>query len=382
MQTYIENLALLAICFLYRIVRGKADKAPATLRRVLVMQNAKIGDMICATPIFQALKEKFPEAHLTVSGNAINKLVMEDNPDMDEYLVYFHHFIPLWKAARKNKYDAVFITTPDSIAVAAFYLAGVPFVVAPHVVGGPAWVEPRSYQYLRRLVSTVPHTMYTYVPREFLRVLEPVGIYTDDTTKHLGFKPEVGQKVEDFLRSRGSIPGEDFLVGIAPSAGNKVKNWYPERYQQLIKYLRQKYQAKIIIIGSKADRKEMDAVIEGLAADDFIDASVLALIGELKALCSKLDLFISGDTGPIHVADALRIPTVDILGPVGEVEMPPRGPFNRNVFPPRDKPVLFAMTVSAKAYDMEEAKRQMDQTTVEMVISVVDKLIADVRSGS
>ena len=101
-------------------------------------------------------------------------------------------------------------------------------------------------------------------------------------------------------------------------------------------------------------------------------------IDELKAFISKLNLFISVDTGPIYIAEAFNVPTIDITGPIDENEQPPRGPMHRNVVPSdRKKPELFVL--NAKSYNREEALRQVDSITVSQVTNEIDLLITDIK---
>ena len=101
-------------------------------------------------------------------------------------------------------------------------------------------------------------------------------------------------------------------------------------------------------------------------------------IDELKALIAKLHLLIAIDTGPIYIAEAFDIPTIDIIGPIDEKEQPPRGPLNRNVLPPeRKRPELFVL--NARSYNRKEAIRQVRSITVSLVINEIDLLISDIK---
>lgn len=380
MTAYIENIVLLLRAYIHFIFRGRANSVPKELKRVLVVQNAKMGDMVCVTPIFRALKKKFPTTKVVVMGNKINKDVLAGNRDVDEYIIAPQDERELHTILKKADVDAVFLTTQDSLTLPVSFLADIPLIVAPLVVNTKAETETITYKLLSYLVTTVTYTAEQYFPREFLRVLEPIGIVTDDTKKYLAYNDAAKKKIETFFAEAGIDPKNDFIVGISPSAGNKVKSWLPNRYAELIAYLKAKYRAKIIVVGAPPD-KDIIAEMFSHVSDmtDIIDTSSRFSVEELKALVAHLSLFISGDTGPIHIADAFDVPTVNILGPVGEDEMPPRGEFHRNVVPPRKRAELFIMTV--RQFNPVEAQKQINDTTVEMVESVVDRLIADVRAS-
>jgi ADP-heptose:LPS heptosyltransferase len=343
------------------------------------MQNAKMGDMICVTPIFRALKKNLPNAKVIVLGSKINRELVQGNSDVDEYVVFERDPKYLVNTFKELNLDVALLTTQDPLALSTSFIAGVPLIVTPQVVNTKAETETFAYKILSKLASNVTYVAEQYFPREFLKVLEPIGIITDDTKKHLAYNSSAKEKVMKFFEENNIKIGHDFVIGVSPSAGNKVKSWFPDRYAKLIQYLIEKYEAKIIIVGAPPDKAIIEEMNKNLPeSPNIIDTSSMFTIEELKALVANLNLFISGDTGPIHIADAFDIPTVNILGPVGEDEMPPRGEFHRNVIPPRKRAELFIMTV--RSFDPIEAKRQLEVTTVEMVKEVVDKLISDIRS--
>ena len=95
-------------------------------------------------------------------------------------------------------------------------------------------------------------------------------------------------------------------------------------------------------------------------------------IDELKALISKMSAFISVDTGPIYIAEAFGVSTIDIVGPMDENEQPSRGPRHKVVVGERLKPELHIM--NARVYDETEARRQIDSITVDMVMRAFREL--------
>ena len=219
--------------------------------------------------------------------------------------------------------------------------------------------------------------MGVYAPRERLRALEPLGIFTDDTGKHLGFSETAGKKIHQFFIQHRIDVKKDFVVGISPSAGNKIKEWPEERFAEVADYLIETYRAKIVLIGGPDDREKVAKTKShmkfGTQALEITDFN----IDELKALIATLHLFIAVDTGPIYIAEAFGIPTIDIVGPMNEHEQPPQGSIHRNVLPPqRERPQLSIL--NARDFDRKEATRQTLSITAEAVIAETDKLINDI----
>src|ERR1700722_15129386 len=144
-------------------------------KKFLVVQMAKLGDMVCTTPMFRAIKKTYPSARVTVMGSAINKEVLADNPDVDEYLV-FEGVAATAPRLRARRFDAAFLAGgPDIASALVASLAGIPRIVAPKIVGGRSPLYSFWYRFLLGFLSAVPHRMGTYAPREYLRLLEPAG---------------------------------------------------------------------------------------------------------------------------------------------------------------------------------------------------------------
>ena len=374
----INNLGILAFCVAKFIIGGKASKLVSELKKILIIQNAKLGDMVCTTPMFRAVKEKYPRSKLFVMGNALNRELLKGNPDINGYIVCENNFgfEDFRRSIRGEKFDFACVTAPGFAALAALYLAEVPLISAPVIRNGFSPYETKPYKILRNFVITKPHYMGSYAPREYLRLLEPIGIFTEDTKKYLYYSQEAEKTILDFFAKNHIAPEKDFIVGITPSAGNKIKEWGRNKFAKLADYIFDKYRAEIIIIGGPNDI-EVDEMISFVSKDTkFINTRGLFSVEELKALISKLNLFISVDTGPIYIAEAFDVPTIDIIGPIDGNEQPPIGKLHKIVVAERQKPELYVM--NARIYNEKEARRQIEAISVEMVINKFKELIPDI----
>lgn len=376
----ILNVALALFASAVYVFRRSARRAePSGRSRILVVQPAKMGDMVCATPLFTAIKKQYPDATLLVAGNALNRELLLGNPHIDEYIVLGPTSQNRRMFEEKN-IDFACVTAPDFRVLAAFMLARIPQIAVPRVVGGHSPYVTRTYRYLCQFVSTAPHHIGSYAPREYLRLLEPLGIVSEDTRKELWVQKNAVGRVEEMLKQRGCDSKIDFLVGIAPSAGvTKIKAWGAERFAKVAQYVGERHHATIVIIAGKGEKEDVGAMLDALQAGmNVLDFSGMLSIEELKALISLLKLFVSSDTGPVHIAEALRVPTVDVLGAVDEHETFLSGPLTRAVFAPaRGRPELHVM--SAASYRPAEVRRQTDLVTVEMVIAAVEDLLAAIK---
>lgn len=374
MKLRLQNIVLLLASMAYFFMRGSATKKFLEPRKAIIFQLAKMGDMVCTTPMFRAIKTKYPDCKVLVVGDRVNGEILQGNSDVDRYIVYKKNIMDIIKTLRQERIDFGCVTGPSPEALAMLYLSGIPLIAAPIIENGFSPQETRVYRAIRKFVHSVPHQMGHYSAREYLRLLECIGIFSSDTKKYLAYSPEALNRVRELFLSKNINPQKNLLAVIFPSTGDPSKKWGSEKFAALADYLVTRYHARIIVPGSSADHMAADEMIaymrEKNAVFNFVGHSP---IEELKALVSLVSLVIAVDTGIIYIAEAFGIPTLDIAGPVDEREQPPRGECHAVVVPKREKPIL--QTMNTSMYDRVEARRQAEAISVEMVQQVLDPLM-------
>jgi heptosyltransferase-2 len=367
----IKRIVLSLAAFLAGLLAGRADRAPEHVRKVLVIQMSKLGDMVCTTPVFSAFKEAHPRAQLFVMGNRLNKDLLEGNPHVDNYIVFEGVYSALLRLRREH-FDAVLIAgAPDLTSLVISCLARIPLVVAPRIEGGDSPFQDIWYKLVLRQVVIVPIRMGHYTPGEYLHLLRPLGIQVGDTTKHLAFSPQAEARARTLFAGSGRP-----LVGVAPAAGDKAKQWPSEHFAAAAEQLAAEEGATVVVFGSPVDREEVENMFKALKHPErVLNLANKLSIDELKASIAQLDLFVSADTGPIYIAEAFGISTVDIVGPVDEREQPPRGDKHAVVTPPgKREPALRVM--NTRDYDYTEARRQAESITVDSVVRACKALLS------
>lgn len=378
MGNRLKNILILILCLLfvpwYKVISHRNKRSQ--IKKILIAQRAKLGDMVCTTPMFRAVKMQYPDAKLTVIGNKTNKELLVGNTDIDNYIVHNkdQSFFSFVKEINKSNFDYACSTSPDFRMLATFFLAKIPLIVFPMVRNGFSPMETLPYKILRPFVTLKDHAIGSYAPREYLKLLEPINVFSSDTTKHLALSHQSIINIDE-LFLRHDLKNNDLLVGMSVSSGNTIKNWQIKKFVEVIKYLIYKKSAKVIIVGGDNDAPRSSSVKNLLPKDcKIIDTTGRLSVEDLKVLISRLKLFIAVDTGPIYIAEALNVPTIDIVGPMDENEQPPRGKMNINIIPPgRTAPVLHIM--NARIYNSTEAIKQLSSITSKMVIEAVNKLL-------
>lgn len=376
----LHNLVLLAVALFHMARFGVRRRVPTHPKTVAIIQGAKLGDMVCTTPLFRAIKRKYPDARLIVVGDAVNQRLLAGHPAIARYIVWDKDFLKVVRALKTEAVDYGVVALPSLESLALLIVGGARAIVAPMVMGGLSPYETVSYRFVRRFVIAVPHYFGGYVPREYLRLLEPIGIKSADTKKWLVYSDTASAVVERFYALEKLNPKRDFIVGMTPAVGgNPRKRWAPEKFAAVADYLAQRYDARIIIIGAGRDSADIETMLRAVHPPTrAIDTLNRFSVEELKALIASFSLFISADTGPIYIAEAFNVPTIDIVGPMDENAQPPRGILHQVVVPPRERAAFGILNHDGS--NKHEEFIQGTATTVEMVRKVIDGFVPKIIS--
>jgi len=326
-------LTYLILPLIYILLFFKKNKA----RRILVIQTAKIGDLICSTPVFRAVKKRYPHAHLTAMVNPAIRGLLEYNPYINEIIeierTFYRGFtgkIRLARLLHKGGYDIAISLNPNLPFTLAMFWGLIPIrlSIIPDFIG-------ITYK-LASIFSShcEKHIRGRLVAETYMAMLKAIGIDDNDISKDVFKSPDADKKVvgETLVVSRweGTSPSptkqNSKLVGLAVTSGNRLKEWGAKNMAALADKLIAEKNSSVVLIGSEKDKDVSDAILKLiLYKDRIIDAVGKFSLQELPALIERLSLFIGVDTGVIYMADALNIPVVDIAGPSDMEDQRPTG---------------------------------------------------------
>lgn len=352
--------------FIYFLISRK--KREKKMRILIIPQLARIGDLVCTTPVFRAIKEKYPQSYLAVLVSKRALGIIKNNPRIDEIIIYENFSLgQLIKKIRKISFDWSFSLSATSVSSPLVFLGLVKNRVKTTRQRRPLtefltdWLNNHKMLYQD----------HTYLPRHHLKLLSFLGINNPVEIKEVFVSPAGQEKARKILEDYGLGVG-DFLVGISMTAGNKIKEWGDEKFKELAKQLVAKYHSKIIFLGAKKDEPRIDKVLADLDQENYFKAINFSL-EELPSLVKRLKLYIAVDTGPIYIAHALGVPLVDIVGPCDPGEQPPQDSKSILIVPPPSiKPSSFVMKKAGKP---EEHLRALESIKVEDVLNAADRLI-------
>lgn len=353
--------------------RRRAEKKDSP-RILIIPQLTRIGDLICATPVFKQIKEKYQNCHLTVLVTPKIAGIVKNNPRLDEiilledrdYLEFFGLF-RLFKRVRERHFDwSINLASSTMGSLIALY-GGIPHRIKIVKPNPPLTESLIDWWNQHRIL----YRFGERIPLLYLRSLTPLGIESSVEGKKEIFTSAAGDsKTQEFF-SKYSITANDFIIGISVSAGNRIKEWGDEKFASLARQLVAKYGAQIIFIGPPSDSDRIDKIVQA-AGWGFIKATNFSLEG-LPSLIKRFNLFIAVDSGPIHIAHALGVPLIDIIGPVDPDEQAPNYGNYLIVKSPSDiKPTIFALRSPG---DPIESRKAVGSITVKQVFEAVEDIL-------
>jgi len=297
-------LLLWPIGFLAGGFRSPPD--PATIREILFLRHDRIGDLALSLPILRRLKQAFPGAHLTVVASPSNRDILRHNPVVDEVFVY-RGFVSYLKFVTHHRFDlAVDPFHNEHRLLPAFMtlLTGarhrIGFALAGREVfftlSAPFYDEHKSFHQLMQLLL------------DSLGITETMAGEAAETVPLILLSLE-----EEWEAAAMTAPLCDKrLIAIHPGAFYPAQKWPLERFVEVAKELsRQGF--GIIFFAPTKEFPDFDLVRPG-------DDSGLLVIRETSmrqfiAILSRCALLICNNSGPLHLAWALGIRTVSLMGP-------------------------------------------------------------------
>ena len=278
-------------------------------RRILIIQTAFIGDVILTTPLLRAAKTSFPHASVDCVVLPRTASLIHNNPHVDRIIPYDKRgsqngllgFVSLVKTLRRRKYDVALIPHRSWRSASLVFLSGIPCRI-----GFDA--SPASVLYTQR----VAYRKECHETERNLNLLSPWGIHSRHPAPEVFPTPADEQRAFDFLKMH-SIANTQSLVGVGAGSVWPTKRWMPEGFAEVADRLLKEKKGVIIFLGGPEDIKLYKRISTMMEHPPIIAAGHLSLV-ESAALIAKCRVFLSNDTGLMHLAAAMNVPLVAIFG--------------------------------------------------------------------
>ena len=335
---------------------------------VLIRGTNWIGDVVMTFPAIAAVRETLPKARITVLVKPWVADLVRMHPAVDEVMVYerpgrhagLGGLLALARELREKRFDAAILLQNAFEAAVIARLARIP-VRAGYSTDARGLLLTHPVERTSQ-IKNVHQSLY------YLEMLQALGFRSSGGSLRIATTERQRLSAERLMGQFG-IAGRRPLVGISPGAAyGPAKRWFPERFAAVADRLTGRFSCPVVLFGSAGDRASTEAV-QSAAKSALIDIAGKTNLGDAIALIARCDLFITNDSGLMHVAGALGVPTVAIFGSTNP----------QTTYPLGDRTLLIRRPVDCSPClkkDCPTDFRCMDLVTVDEVYDESIRLLA------
>ncbi len=330
-------------------------------KNIIVRMPNWVGDLVMATAVLSDLKRVFPYCSLTVIAREEVCDLLKTDRDIDWLFCLKKQRFFFTRKENKNiildlkktKYDFAVLLTNSFSSAYLFYKAGI-----KNCVG---YKKDYRSLFLKYRIKPLKDDIHQII--KYKNLLKPLGIEISDTKPRLYIDADAINKAKDILYQRG-FNDNKILIGINPLARYGIaKCWPLQRYKEIAKELAKNKNNCIVFIGDKYSKNLISKLCNDLPSNVINLASHTSL-RELVSIIQMCKLFITNDSGPMHIASALNIPLIALFGSTSDILT---GPYS-------DKAIVINKRVECSPCFKRNCPidfKCMNQITTEEVISKI-----------
>lgn len=297
---------------------------------ILVIRTHRLGDILQLTPMLQGLKKKFPRGKITfLTGSDMTDLV-SCNPNVDKvisipekeyrwylknepeyYAKIYNEFYDIVSKLKKNKFQLIINRQYAFGGILAW------LVDAEEVLGGDFSPE-QGFVFKDDASKELFETIRTNRNLNSRNLVDwgcRIAGISPGCGKMVFYVPEIARSDARHLLSRGGAKDDDLLVAVQMGAARSFRQWGPENYAHVIKWLIKVRNKKVVLLGSD-DEKELSEIIRNNLGSEI--GGVIDLIGKtdlntLGGVLGQCQCLITGDTGTMHMATSVGTPVLALF---------------------------------------------------------------------
>lgn len=286
-------------------------------RNILVIDFGQLGDVVMSLPALRAIRERFPHARITVAvgrpGSDIVELSGYSNATLELDRVALrdgNKFISVMRIlkfvgkVRKAKFDFVIDLHSLSETNLLGFMSGAPQRLYSRRPG-------RSLDFLSNFKPQPPQEgKDSHLVDRYLEVLKPLGIERPDRIPYLNTASAGDSTISALLKKEKAETGT-LLVGLFPGAGHPGRRWPLERFSEIADYLIRNDRVRVIVFAGPEEAGLIPQMRSTFPPSTIFFSRLT--IPQLASAQARLTLFISNDTGPMHIAAAVGTSVISIL---------------------------------------------------------------------
>lgn len=291
------------------------------INNILIRGTNWIGDAILTLPAMASIRATYPLAHIAVLAKPWVADIYKNFSDVDEIIIYEDKYntpagvFSLANMLKKKNFDAAILLQNAIEAAIIAFVARIP-LRAGYNSDARGLLLTHSVQRTKEIRKV--HQIDYY-----LEMVKALGCITVD--REMRLETRISLEDAQNIRQKYIPETNKAIIGIAPGATyGPAKRWLPDRFAAVADKLSESFPMQGILFGSKADW-EVAEEVRAAARAELINLAGKTNLQDAIYLISQCRLFISNDSGLMHIAGALNIPTVAIFGSTNPVTTSPAG---------------------------------------------------------
>ena len=352
-------------CFTGLFVKSKPTKA----KKILIIRNDKIGDLVLTTPVFREIKKYLPESSITAVVSSSNKAIIEKNKNINNIITIgmpkrslssFYDYIKFYKKIKMENFDIGFDLRGSRMN--SFFLLFLPGIR-----------ERVSFCNFHKLSLFLTKNIFLedfynrHLTLENLEIVNKgLGINSRDNTPEIATDSNDEKNADSFIKKNKLKK----YICICPGASHRAKQWPIEKFDILIKGIIKKYpKYKILLIGGGEDRPVIDYLAKNEKCISLVDAN----LREVYLLFKKSSLIITHEGGTMHIAGVSNTKLIVLVGYTYPV-MKHQKPLGKNLIILYHKIKNYGVKDVKKCNDLEN-NHCIDMITVKEVEKAIKKML-------
>ena len=305
--------------------------------KILILRLSAVGDVLRTLPAVMALREYFPSSHIAWVVEEPSKTLLESQPEIDQVIVFprkrwaegMKSIGKVWKTfkemgqfvleLRKEKFDFVLDFHGIIKSGMISFLSG-----SPKRIGYDRKSSKEGNFVLSNTKIKLPKEKISRYQRNFA-LLKGVGLEVKDFDARLHIPQRDKEYIESFLvRLNPPLRRPSIAIHAGTNPKAVFKRWMPGHYAQLADRLIRELDATVIFTWGPGELESVEAIRKEMREQSVLgpETETLTQLGELFRRC---DLYVGGDTGPMHIASLMGTPVLVIYGPTDPVFNEPLG---------------------------------------------------------
>ncbi|MBD3290494.1 lipopolysaccharide heptosyltransferase II [candidate division KSB1 bacterium] len=281
------------------------NKDTSSYKKILIIQTAFLGDVIMSTPLVRAARQTFPDAKIDVLTIPETAIVFEHNPHVNEILHFDKRqlrkklvaFFKVVSQIRSRKYDLAISIQSSMTSSLLMLLGGVP--------------ERTGFARQKLVTMPVTHKRGYHVRIRYLKLLKYFSDEEFDAQSELFWTDQEESKAEKLIAE--CRRNHKFVLGVAPGSIRNTKQYPKHYYAELLRLLKND-EIQVVLFGAKNEQQLCKDISRDSASDAMVMAGKLSVL-ESAALIEKVDLMLTNDSAPLHIANAVKTDVYAFFGP-------------------------------------------------------------------